>query len=549
MQNSSRKWLYLAAPLAVVLLMALGWWLRGLVVQPPVSPPQAKAAPTTVTVNVDAAGLGTEETEALVAVPLEEHLRRIKGVERVQSASRPGQATLWIALAAGQDAFHARQLVAETLAQARPQLPENAQAMLLPPPLEIGAIMLVALTPTEKGGVSAIELRTAAERLVRPRMLTVPGVAQVTVVGGRRKQYRILASPDHLASFDITLGELADALAKELPSFDRKTSVVSVGAGRTAQDLQSILVGIRGGGNVLLRDVATIEDGSENGTVKAADPPRPAAVVLAIQGQPHADAAEVVRGIDRSLADLQAALPPALKVERQLPPQYEPLVRELISRLDQAAPPDTTVSLEPGPPPLLKQRRAALAVTISGPDQSELARAAHDVHTRLERCAGLSDVRVRTPALAPRLQVHINRESMARYGVSARQVTQALEVVLDQRKVGAVVEEGLRVDITLSLLDKERGPDDPSLEKVRKTRVRSAGGEVIPLDRVVDIKLASEPPVLFRENGQRQVLVIGQLAVPVPAAMQGEIEQALADVQRQLPQAGGYRIERRLLDK
>ncbi len=276
----------------------------------------------TVTVMVEAPGLAPEEVETQVTFHLETALNGAPGVERVRSTSGIGLAVIWVEFGWDTDIWHDRQVVQERLNQSQEKLPPGVAPFMAPISSIMGEIMLVGLYGE---GIDPMEARTIADWVIRPRLLSVTGVAQVTVMGGSPKQYQVLADPERLRRYGITFRELQESLEEANENagggfvFDQNQEYLVRGLGRvrTLEDLSQSLVTQREGVAVRVQDLAEVRVGPMvkrgDGSVNAAP-----AVILAIQKQPGVDTRSLTDEIDAALGQLAAGLPDKLKVEPDL---------------------------------------------------------------------------------------------------------------------------------------------------------------------------------------------------------------------------------------
>ena len=282
----------------------------------------------TVTVLVEGRGMAPTDMEALVTFPVEAALNGSSGVRRVRSSTAVGIAVIWVDFDWGADVHRARQTVTEKLAVAAATFPDDVDPPVLAPLSSImGEIMFIAL---ESAAHTPLELRTAAETLVRRRVLATPGVAQVTVIGGERRQFEVLVDPERLADYGVSLSAVEAALQQA----SRNTSAgfrraggqeyLIQGAGR-AHDVEGIgatVIATRDTRPIRVRDVADVRvgeslkrgDGSRNG--------RPA-VILGIHRQPDVNTLTLTRDLDRVLDEIRSGLPAGMQLDARLFRQAE----------------------------------------------------------------------------------------------------------------------------------------------------------------------------------------------------------------------------------
>jgi HME family heavy-metal exporter len=282
-----------------------------------------------VTVMTEAPGLSPEEVETLVTFPLETAFNGAAGVQAVRSSSGIGLSVIYIEFDWNTDIYVARQIVNERLAPIIGQLPEGVRPELAPISSIMGQIMMVGLY-SKNGTTSPLEVRTLADWVVRPRLLTIPGVAQVITMGGGRKQFQVLVDPDKLTAFQVTLPEVEEALRKcnqnatggYIEQGSREYLVRSIGRIQNMDDLKSAVVKATDTRSVVLSDVATIREGAQ---AKRGDSSVDghAAVVLTVAKQPQADTRRLTEAVSAALEDLRSSLPADVVIEGEIYQQRE----------------------------------------------------------------------------------------------------------------------------------------------------------------------------------------------------------------------------------
>lgn len=276
-----------------------------------------------VTVVTEAHGMAPEEVEALITLPLETALNGAAGVRRLRSNSSIGISVITVEFDWAADVYQARQIVAERLVSARGELPPQVPQPVLAPITSImGEIMFIALQSDRH---DAMELKTAADWVVRRRLMTLPGVAEVIPNGGDTRQFQVVADPLRLAEFNIPLARLIEAVAASNEntsagfhvSNDQEFLIRGLGRITSIDDIGMVFLAERGGRAVLVRDVAEVGIGPapKRGTARYNGEE---AVVLGIQKQPGANTLALTRVIDQTLAEIQASLPEGMQLSGDL---------------------------------------------------------------------------------------------------------------------------------------------------------------------------------------------------------------------------------------
>ena len=277
----------------------------------------------TVTVLTDAHGLAPEEVESLVTFPVETAVNGAAGVRRVRSSSAQGISIVWVDFDWGTDIFRARQTVSERLQPVAAQLPEDVTAPVLAPVASImGEILLVGMSAPED---RLMEARTAADWVVRPRLLAVPGVAQVVTIGGQVRQYQVLVDPERLLAYGVGLDEVLAAAEESnrnvsggvYRSGGGEILIRGLGRARDPEEIGLTVVTTRDGIPVLIEDLAEVRigPGVRFGTASVNAEP---AVILSIQKQPGANTLELTRRIDAELDRIDSSLPTGVSFERAI---------------------------------------------------------------------------------------------------------------------------------------------------------------------------------------------------------------------------------------
>src|SRR6187455_1746596 len=302
-----------------LLLFAGGAWTAR---QMPIDVFPDLTAPT-VTILAEGHGMAPEEMESLVTFPLESAINGASGVRRVRSATAVGIAVVWVEFDWGTDIFMARQLVSEKLSLVSGTLPPQIERPILAPVSSImGEILFFAISSDHD---DPLTLRTIADTTVRRRLLAVPGVSQVTPIGGSERQFQVIAHPDALRANNVTLSELLTAVrgASQNTSAGVYTEgaqeyvLEAIGRARTPEEIGETVVALRGDRSVLVRDVADVREGA---AFKRGEGSRngKAAVIVGVQKQPGANTIEVTQRLDEALDRLQQELPPSMTIDRRI---------------------------------------------------------------------------------------------------------------------------------------------------------------------------------------------------------------------------------------
>jgi heavy-metal exporter, HME family len=276
----------------------------------------------TVTVITEAGGMATEEVEQLITFPLETALNGLPGVDSVRSVSSAGLSFIYLSFGWSTEIYRARQVVAERLATLEGALPENVLPRMGPVSSIMGEILQVAL-PIDTAKTDPMAVREYADWILRPRLLSIPGVAQVIPIGGEVRQYQVQPDTVRMGELGISMEQLESALR----GFSSNTSggflelngreylIRNLGRTSRLDDLRNLALAAKNGQTLRLRQIAEVKFAAATKRGDAGFEGRPA-VILGIQKQPTADTLALTRSIETALGDLTKSLPAGMEAPR-----------------------------------------------------------------------------------------------------------------------------------------------------------------------------------------------------------------------------------------
>ncbi|WPP06179.1 efflux RND transporter permease subunit [Methylocella tundrae] len=277
----------------------------------------------TVTIMTEAEGLAPPEVEQLVTFIIETQMNGLPGVSRVRSVSGVGLSIVYVEFDWGTDIYRNRQQIAERLTLVRDQLPANVTPQMGPINSIMGQIMLLALTAP--ADVSPMDVRETADFLLRPRLLAIPGVAQVIPMGGEVRQYRVSPNPAAMRTLGVTSDQLEKALTQFgvntgggfTDQFSREFLVRNIGRTLKLEDLANTVVANASGAPIYLRQIAEVSFGAKTKRGDAGYMGKPA-VVVSIEKQPDVDTVRLTRDIEAALKAISASLPSGIRADNIL---------------------------------------------------------------------------------------------------------------------------------------------------------------------------------------------------------------------------------------
>ncbi|WP_278744676.1 efflux RND transporter permease subunit [Muribaculum intestinale] len=291
----------------------------------------------TVAIMTEAGGLAPEEVEKLVTYPIETAMGGAPGVRRVRSSSSAGFSVVWVEHEWGVDPYKARQGISERLSGIGSTLPPEAGIPVMGPPTSVlGEVLIIGLTnktdSLSTDSLSMLQLRTIADRTLRPALLAIEGVSQVSVLGGQEEEIQIKLNTPQMAHYGISLEEVLAACdglntnssGGNLSDFGNEYLVKGSISTSRADELGLTVVKIIGNDNantgapVTLSDIAVIERGGATPRIGAAGERGKEAILLTVSKQTGASTTRLTKAIEAKLAQLVPSLPKDINVSTDI---------------------------------------------------------------------------------------------------------------------------------------------------------------------------------------------------------------------------------------
>ncbi len=266
-------------------------------------------SPTQVVIQTEAPGLSAELVETLVSQPIESGISGVPGIQSLRSQSIPGLSVVTVIFSDRSDIYRNRQLVAERLSTTQSTMPQGVTPNITPLTSSASTVLGIGLTSEKR---SLAELRTFVDRIVRPHLLGVAGVADVNVFGGELRQWQIRVQPDKLVRYALSLEQVTAAARKAsavrgagfIENANQRIIVTTQGQTLTLRQLAQIVVHETATQSITLGDVASVEEGAAPSIGAAAINGRPG-VFLAVQGQLGANTRAVTIALEKAIADIE----------------------------------------------------------------------------------------------------------------------------------------------------------------------------------------------------------------------------------------------------
>lgn len=282
----------------------------------------------TVVVMTEANGMAPEEVERIVTFPIETAVNGATNVRRVRSSSTTGFSIVQVEFDWGTDIYRARQIVTEKLSAFGESLPKSVGKPTLGPQSSIlGEMMIIGLTIDEGNeSLSMLDVREIADWIIRPRLLSISGVANVAVMGGDEKEYQVLLHPEKLRHHSVSVQEILDAVQEmnqnvaggTLYEYGNEYLIRGVLSTKDVAELGQTVVKSVNGVPVLLNQLADVEVGAKTPKTGVASNNAKTAVLLTVTKQPNVSTERLTAKLDAALDDIQKTIPQGIVIDREI---------------------------------------------------------------------------------------------------------------------------------------------------------------------------------------------------------------------------------------
>lgn len=281
------------------------------------------SAPTVV-VMTEAPGMAPEEVEKTVTFPIETAVNGAAGVRRVRSSSSTGFSVVWVEFDWDEDVYQARQMVSERINNLTNDLPASVGTPTLGPQSSILGEMLIIGINSDT--VPLLELRALADRLIAPRLLSVKGVSQVSVIGGEEKEYQIMLSPERMRRMDVTLSQVLESVEGLNENvggsihYEYGNEYIIKGQIATTDpdDIARCVVASDGESIVTIADIAEVQIGGKQPRLGVASIEGQPSVLITVTKQAGAGTIGLTENIEKELSKLVKALPQGVNIHTDI---------------------------------------------------------------------------------------------------------------------------------------------------------------------------------------------------------------------------------------
>jgi len=269
-------------------------------------------APNQVIIQTESPGLSSDLVESLVTLPIEKNLGGTIGIETIRSQSIPGLSVITIIFNEQTDIYRNRQVISERLASISSSMPPGIIPKITPLTSAASSVLGIGITSKTK---SLTEIRTVTDRVIIPHLLSIPGVADVNIFGGKVKQYQIEIQPEKLIQSNISIEQIINAASKSsgvrgagfIENSNQRIIVNTEGQSKSLEDIGKTPVISNKNQIIYLKDLAVIKEGSVP-TISAASINGEEGIYLSVQGQLGSDTYKLTQLIEAAVLDIKPSL-------------------------------------------------------------------------------------------------------------------------------------------------------------------------------------------------------------------------------------------------
>jgi len=269
-------------------------------------------SPNQVIIQTESPGLPSDLVESLVTLPIEKNLGGTIGIETIRSQSIPGLSVITIVFNEHTDIFRNRQVISERLASIVSVMPPGIIPKITPLTSAASSVLGIGITSKSR---SLTELRTVADRLIIPHLLSIPGVADVNIFGGKVKQYQVEIQPEKLIQSNISIEQIISAASKSsgvrgagfIENNNQRIIINTEGQSKSLEDIGKTAVINNKNQIIYLKDLGDIREGSLS-TISAASINGDEGIYLSVQGQLGSDTYKLTQLVEAAVKDIRPSL-------------------------------------------------------------------------------------------------------------------------------------------------------------------------------------------------------------------------------------------------
>jgi len=269
-------------------------------------------SPNQVIIQTESPGLPSDLVESLVTLPIEKNLGGTIGIETIRSQSIPGLSVITIVFNEHTDIFRNRQVISERLASIVSVMPPGIIPKITPLTSAASSVLGIGITSKSR---SLTELRTVVDRLIIPHLLSIPGVADVNIFGGKVKQYQVEIQPEKLIQSNISIEQIISAASKSsgvrgagfIENNNQRIIINTEGQSKSLEDIGKTAVINNKNQIIYLKDLGDIREGSLP-TISAASINGDEGIYLSVQGQLGSDTYKLTQLVEAAVKDIRPSL-------------------------------------------------------------------------------------------------------------------------------------------------------------------------------------------------------------------------------------------------